>query len=101
MQLWDVAQSWILSKYIVLAIKHVILNSFPSKLVKIVRIYEGYYVVVRTDLNQFGPVRFEAVSLSQNARTATDGPVFCGLVWSSCGFFVVATTRPSNTRWRT
>ena len=53
MQLWDVAQSRILPKHIVLAIKHVILNHFPLKLVEIVRIYKGYYVAVRTDLNWF------------------------------------------------
>ena len=97
MQLWDVAQSWILPKYIVLAIKHVILNRFPSKLVDIVSIYKGYHVAVRTNLNRFGLARFEAVSQSQNAQTATDGLVFCSSVQSGCSFFVVATTGPSNT----
>ena len=58
MQLWDVAQSQILLKYIVLAIKHVILNHFPSKLVEIVCIYKGYHGAVRTDLNQFGSKQF-------------------------------------------
>ena len=82
MQLWDVAQSWILLKHIILAIKHVILNHFPSKLVEIVRVYKGYHVAVR----------FKAVSLSQNAWTATDSPVFCSLLRFGCGFFAVATT---------
>ena len=97
MQLWDVAQSQILLKHIVLAIKHVILNRFPSKLVEIVSIYKGYHVAVRTNSNQFGLVRFKAVSQSQSARTATDGLVFCSSVQSGCSFFVVATTGPSNT----
>ena len=97
MQLWDVAQSRILPKHIILAIKHVILNCFPLKLVETVHICKGYYVAVQTDSNQFGPVWFEVVSLSQNAWTATDGPVFCGSVQSGCGFFVVAATGPSNT----
>ena len=101
MQLWDVTQSQILLKYIILAIKHVILNRFPSKLVEIVCIYKGYHVEVRTNSNRFGPVLFEAVSLSQNAQTATDGPVFCGLVWSGCGLFAVATTGLSNTKGST
>ena len=78
MQLWDVAQSWILSKYIVLAIKHVILNSFPSKLVKIVRIYEGYYVVVQTDSNRFGSKRFLYLKMPELQLT-----VRFFVVWSS------------------
>ena len=64
------------------------------------RIYKGYHVAVRTNSNQFGPVQFKAVSLSQNAQTATDSPVFCGSVQSSCSLFAVATTGPSNTRTR-
>ena len=75
MQLWDVAQSRILPKHIILATTHAILVRFSSKWAQNVRIFKEYHVG-----NRLQPVQVGLFALFEKHATATAGLVLIGPV---------------------